>query len=59
MGLNIYILIGIACAIIIFGLDYESKYPCLEYGPREMSHMQKVGDVYIPIYHEPCLRRAN
>lgn len=59
MGLNPYVLIGIACIIVIFALAYESKYPCLERGPSVMSHMQKVGDIYIPVYHEPCIRRAN
>lgn len=53
------VFVGLCVIAIIASIAYEINNPCLEYGPRELSHMQKVGDTYQAVYRQPCIRRTN
>lgn len=54
-----FVVIGLGILAIIASIAYEINNPCLEYGPRELSHIQKVGHAYQAVYLRPCLRRTN
>lgn len=58
--MNRYIIGAGLIFVFVLGaaFKYEQDHPCLEYGPERLQYMQKVGDMYIPIYGKDCLRRT-
>jgi len=53
-GQWIFIIVGASCIAWLAMVGwYESKYPCLEYGQREVSHIVRG----VAQYHTPCTMR--